>query len=141
MRKVLIAAAIALSLGGCADFSAKLQKIETTVSNAVSVVASTKIDSDKVYIAINVFNAAERSVTAYLRLPPCGSGPKLCRAVGAADALEKPFLAGIQARNDLRAFMRANPGTLADAGAYNTLTAATEALQNVMNIYGLGSAK
>lgn len=137
MKSLAAVALLALSLAGCATW----QKVETVVSNAVGTLANVKVDSDKAYIAINVFNAAERSASAYLRLPPCGTGPKLCRVAGAADALEKPFLAGIQARNDLRTFMRANPGTLADAGLYNTLTAATEGLQNVMNIYGLGSAK
>src|SRR5262249_7208940 len=99
----------------------------------------TKVKSKTAYVAINVFNAAERSATNYLRLPPCTGVGNLCRVAGAAEALEPPFRAGIQARNDLRAFMRANPGTLADAGLYNSLVAATESLQKIMSIYNIGS--
>lgn len=135
MKRIIILA-LALSLGAC---TADLQKFETTVSNAVGVIGSAKVKSKSVYIAINVFNAAERSVTAYLKLPPCTGAGTLCRVSGAAEALDSPFNAGIRARNDLRAFMKANPGTLADAGLYNTLVAATTSLQNVMTIYGIGS--
>jgi len=53
--------------------------------------------------------------------------------------LSPPFNAGISARNDLRAWMKANPGSLADAGLYNTLVAATESLQKVMDIYNIGA--
>lgn len=135
MKRIILALALSLSLAGCAG----LQKVETTLSNAVGVIGSTKINSKSVYVAINVFNAAERSVTAYLKLPPCTGAGTLCRVSGAAEALDAPFNAGIQARNDLRAFMKANKGTLADAGLYNTLVSATTSLQSVMTIYGIGS--
>jgi len=137
MIRLLTIVLVALSLSGCAG----LQRAETTISNAVGVIASTKVNSKSAYIAINVFNAAERSVTAYLRLPLCDGTKPLCRVNGAATALDGPFNAGIQARNDLRAFMRANKGTLADAGLYNTLVAATDSLQKVMAIYGIGGTK
>jgi hypothetical protein len=133
MRKLISIALLAASLGGCATV--------TKIENAVGVVAQTKVNSKSAYVAINVFNAAERSVTAYLRLPECNGAGTLCRANGAAAALDGPFSAGIQARNDLRAFMKAHPGTLADAGLYNTLTAATDSLQKVMAIYGVGGSK
>jgi uncharacterized protein YceK len=133
MRKLVLSLAlVAITLSGCATF----QKVE----NAVGVIAQTKINSKSAYVAINVFNAAERSATAYLSLPPCDGVTKVCRAAGAAEAIDQPFHAGIQARNDLRSYMRANKGTLADAGLYNTLVAATTSLQNVMNIYGAGGA-
>jgi hypothetical protein len=103
--------------------------------------ANVKVNSKSAYIAINVFNAAERSATAYLRLPPCDGVIKVCRAAGAAEAIDQPFRAGIQARNDLRAYMRANKGTLADAGLYETLVAATDSLQRIMDIYGAGGAQ
>ena len=132
MKRIVIALALVLSLGGCATF----QKID----NAIGVIGQTKINSKSAYVAINVFNAAERSATAYLRLPPCEGVMKVCRAIGAAQAIDQPFRSGMQARNDLRAYMRANKGTLADAGLYNTLIAATNSLQNVMSIYGVGGA-
>ena len=137
MIRLLTIVLVALSLSGCAG----LQRAETTISNAVGVIASTKVNSKSAYVAINVFNAAERSVTAYLRLPLCNGSIPVCRVNGAAAALGPPFNAGIQARNDLRSFMRANKGTLADAGLYNTLVAATNSLQQVMAIYGIGGAK
>lgn len=139
MRKFLVSAAaalVALSLGGCSD---TLTKIETTVSNAVGVIGGAKINSKSAYVAINVFDAAERSVTAYLKLPACNGSIPLCRVHGAAQALDQPFNAGITARDSLRSFMKANPGTLADAGLYSTLTAATNSLEKVMAIYGIGT--
>ena len=131
MKRLIIALTLSLALAGCAE----TQKLE----NAIGVIASTKVNSKSAYIAINVFNAAERSVTAYLKLPPCTGAGNLCRISGAAEALDQPFNAGIKARNDLRSFMKANPGTLADAGLYNTLVAVTTSLQNVMSVYGIGS--
>jgi hypothetical protein len=136
MKKLALIAVLGLGLtaSGCATF----QKVE----NAVGVVGGElKVNSKSAYIAINVFNAAERSATAYLRLPPCDGVIKVCRAAGAAEAIDQPFRAGIQARNDLRAYMRANKGTLADAGLYETLVAATDSLQRIMDIYGAGGAQ
>ena len=135
LKALFAVAMLSLSLGGCAGWT----KFETTVSNAVGVLGSTKINSKTAYVAINSMNATERLVTAYLRLPQCNGSIPLCRAPGAAQALDGPFNAAISASNDLWSFMRANPGTLADAGLYNTLTSAAAALQNVMNIYGVGS--
>lgn len=134
MRKIFISIALAASLASlpaCTTF----QKI----GQAIEVAGDVKVKSKTAYIAINVFNAAERSATNYLKLPPCTGVGNLCRVKGAAEAIDASFNAGIKARNDLRAFMKANPGTLADAGLYNTLVAATESLQNIMNIYGIGS--
>jgi hypothetical protein len=141
MKRIIIVLTLAFSLGGCAGTLAKFRAAETTVSNAVGVVGGLKVNSKSAYVAINVFNAAERSATAYLRLPPCDGQTKVCRAAGAAEAIDPPFRAGIQARNDLRSYMRANKGTLADAGLYNTLVSATDTLQKVMDIYGAGGAK
>lgn len=137
MKKVFLSLALAaaVTLGGCAAITKQIQ----TVENAVGVVANVKVKSKTAYVAINVFNAAERSATNYLKLPPCIGVGNLCRVAGAAEALEGPFTAGIQARNDLRAFMKANPGTLADAGLYNSLIAATTSLQKIMDVYGIGS--
>jgi hypothetical protein len=143
MKKLVLALTLALvvPLGGCAETLAKFRAAETTVSNAVGVVGGLKVKSKSAYVAINVFNAAERSATAYLKLPPCDGTTKVCRAAGAAEAIDPPFSAGIQARNDLRSYMKANKGTLADAGLYNTLVSATDSLQKIMDIYGAGGAK
>jgi hypothetical protein len=136
MRKILAISllALALPLGGCSD---QLLKMKTTFTNVVSAIGSVKVKSKDAYIAINVFNAAEKSVTSYLNLPQCGKMP--CRIIGSASALSPSFNAGIGARNDLRAWMDANPGTIADAGLYNTLKAATTALQKVMTTYNIGA--
>jgi hypothetical protein len=110
----------------------------TTIENAYGTVAGTKINSKTAYVAINAFNGAESLVTAYLNLPQCGTGPRVCRTIGAAEALDQPFNAGIIARNNLRSYMRANKGTLADAGLYQTLVAATSGLKQIMAVYGIG---
>jgi hypothetical protein len=136
MKKLLIAAVLActVTLGGCAG---EMAKIQTTVSNAIGVIGNARIDSKSTYIAINAFNAAEQAVTAYLRLPRCNGTTPVCRFNGAAAALEAPFRSAIHARNDLRAWMKAHPGSLADAGLYNALKAATSTLQKVMDDYGV----
>jgi hypothetical protein len=135
MRKLLLAVALAFAipLGGCAD----LQKAGTTISNVVGVIGATKIDSKTAYVAISAMNAAEKSVTSYLRLPLCNGTTPVCRFNGAAAALDAPFNAAIDARNDLRAWMKAHPGSLADAGLYNALKAATSTLQKVMDDFGV----
>jgi len=107
MKKLALAAVLALSLVGCATF----QKVE----NAVGVIAQTKINSKSAYVASNVFNAAERSATAYLKVPPCDGVLKVWLAAGAAEAIDQPFRRGIQGRNALRAYMRANKGACAAA--------------------------
>src|SRR6267142_1534954 len=134
MKKLLVICALALSLGGCAG---ELEKMKTTFTNVIGIISNVKINSKAAYIAINVFNGAERTVTAYLSLPQCGKVP--CRIVGSATMLSQPFNAGIGARNDLRAWMKANPGSLADAGLYNALVAATNSLQKIMAIYNIGT--
>lgn len=134
MRKIILAIMLSFSLVALPACSTV-----QTIDNAIGVVAQTKVKSKTAYVAINVFNAAERSVTNYLKLPLCTGVGNLCRVMGAAEALDAPFNSGIKARNDLRAFMKANPGTLADAGLYNTLVSATSSLQSIMAIYGIGS--
>lgn len=139
MRRIFSAIAIAslLFMTSCVT-DGGLGSIGTSISNTVGVIAQTRVKSKSAYIAINVFNASERTATNYLNLPLCTGAGNLCRVNGAAEAIDLPFHAGIQARNDLRAFMKANKGTLADAGLYNTLVSATTALNNVMAIYGIG---
>lgn len=135
MKRILAAVMLGttLVLGGCATGG-----IITTVENAVGTVAGVKVKSKTAYVAISAFNGAESLVTAYLNLPQCGTGPKVCRAIGAAQALDQPFNAGIIARNNLRSYMRQNPGTLADAGLYDSLVAATSGLKQIMAVYGIG---
>lgn len=138
MRKIIAALVLGatLVLGGCTTAG----NIFTTVENAYGTVAGTKVNSKTAFVAISAFNGAESLVTAYLNLPQCGAigVSKLCRANGAAEALDQPFNAGIIARNNLRAYMRANKGTLADAGLYNTLVTATASLKQIMAVYGIG---
>jgi hypothetical protein len=136
MKKLITIAVLgaALTFGGCQQF----KDFESTVSNAVEVVAGAKVNSQTAYIAINVFNGLESGATEYLKLPACGTGPAICRTRGAAAKIGPPFNAGISARNNLRAWMKANPGaTVADAGLYNTLVSATNALKDVMAAYGV----
>lgn len=131
MKRLVII--LALVVGGCAQ----VQQAETTLSNAVGVIGGTKINSKTAYVAINAEIAAEKLATTYLNLPQCNGTITLCRQIGAANAIAQPFNAAIQARLDLREFMRTNKGTLADAGLYTTLVSATAALKNIMAIYGV----
>jgi hypothetical protein len=133
MRKIIAGALVLLSLASLPA----CQSI-TALENAAGTVAGVKVKGKTAYIAISAFNASEKLVTAYLVLPLCNGTVTLCRKLGAAEALDQPFNAGIVARNQLRAYMRANPGTLADAGLYNNLIAASSGLKQVMAVYGIG---
>lgn len=133
---VLCLLTMPVALGGCAD---QVREFKTFATNVVDVVGGVKIKSTTAYVAINTFNVAEAAATNFLRLPPCPRQAPVCRPLGAAAALEGPFNAGIAARNELRAWMKANPGTLADAGLYDSLVQATTSLKKVMAAYGINS--
>ena len=127
---------VAGPLGGCAK---EWQETKDFVSNAADVVGGVKIKSKTAYVAINVFNAVEASVTVALRQPLCPKQQPLCRPLGFAAAVEQPFETGIAARNAMREWMKANPGTVADAGLYNSLVAATAAMKKVMAAYNINT--
>lgn len=131
MIKRLIALCLVLALSGCADFR-----------NAVSVLEGTAVSPAAVYIASNGFDAAEATATNYLTLPRCAvTSPALCRSPAATKQIIPAVRAGRKARDDLKAFLAANPGQLGPTGLYNALTAATGTLHGVFQIYNIGGTQ
>lgn len=127
MKKLLIAATLALSLVGCAN-----------LQNAYNTVTGASVSPTAVYVAANSFDAVEVTATNYLRLKKCSpsSGP-VCRDPAATAKIIPAVRSGRVARNNLLAFMKANPGQLGPVGLYNALTSATQTLQQVEATYGV----
>lgn len=129
MRHVLIigVAALALALGGCTAFRNELQKVET----AVQIVSTASVTPTEVYVAINVFDGAEATAKNYLTLHPCGPTQGFpCR--GAAQPVWDAVRKGRVARNNLKAYMRANLNRAVPSPDYNALTLATSALKDLV---------
>lgn len=97
MRKIILAAAAALSLAGCAA----VQTAETLYSKATG----TSVSQKQVAGAVQAFNLAETGATAYLRLPTCGGGQSTltsaCKQPGAVPTVIADVKAGRTARDGL----------------------------------------
>jgi aspartate-semialdehyde dehydrogenase len=131
MKKItsLIAAVfLAVSLAGCAGF---VQKVET----AVSVVTSASVTPQEAYIAINAFDAVEATTTNVLRVPLCNGTRPVCRPLGVREQINKTVLAGRVARNEVKAYMRANPGQSISIQSFSDLKSATSSLQVIVSTY------
>ena len=81
MRRLLLAAALAGSLAGCANLNPDIASPNQAV------------------IAINAFNAAVATGTAYLKLPVCGAPP--CRTLELSQSVYSSLKAGRVARKQL----------------------------------------
>lgn len=137
MMTGLFVATAGASLGGCQTWD----QFTTSVKTTIDVIGGTKVSGAKAYIALNVFAGIETSTTKFLKLPACApTSTVICRPRGAAAEIEGPFTTAIAARNQLRAWMKANPdATVADIGLYNALTAATNALAPILSKYGIST--
>ena len=122
-RKLIAVAALALSLGGCAQ-----------LTNAWNVVNGATITPQQVYIAANAFDVVEASGTQYLRLPVCGKLP--CRNPNATASLVSSIRAGRLARNQLEAAVNANPGAPVNANLMATLTSSTTTIKAILSEFG-----
>lgn len=124
MKKVFLALSFAVALSGCAQLKADYDAITgATVSPTAVIVAG------------NSFDAAEATATNYLRLPKCGTFP--CRSAQATKAIIPAIRSGRLARNNLEAFLVANPGALGPAGLYSALRTATDTLQQIFAQYNI----
>lgn len=125
MKRLLLALAIVGSLAGCARL--------TTDYN---ILTGATVSTTAVIVAANAFDAVEATATNYLRLKKCSAttGP-VCRNVAATAAIIPAIRSGRTARNNLEAFMQANPGVLGPTGLYNALQTATSTLEQVFAQY------
>ena len=130
--RLAVAAVLAISLAGCAG---TLDKIDSFVSSATSVVNSAVTPKD-VVIAASAYDVAV-TATNYQRLRRCnGSNGPVCRDPALRKKIDAAVYAGRAARNNLKAYLRANPGiTTVRLADYDTLVAATKTLQDATAAY------
>lgn len=129
MRKLLLAAAVALSLGGCANNP--FTKVYDTLTGAT-------VNATTVYVARNAFDAAEASATNYINF--CIDNPRTTGCYKRAiNALKPAIRSGRVARNNLRQFERDHPGQLGPTGLYDALVTSTNTIQSISNQYNIGA--
>lgn len=123
MKKILVAAVLALSLGGCATF----QTFENNVKTAWSMVTSASVSPTQIIVAANGFNAVKATATQYLLY--CKSVnyvPQAC-SLSNRQVVVKSVRAGTVARNQLEPYVTS--GTAGPAAIYNTLVSVISSLQ------------
>lgn len=131
MRKLLLAASIALALGGCAQ-----------LQNAWNVVTSSNVPPGLVIVSGNTVDAIEATGTNYLTLPRCtGRNGPVCRSPTATAQLIPAIRAMRAARSNLEQFLSDHPGQLADKGLYDALQAASQTVQDIIAQYNIGATK
>lgn len=131
MKKILPALALVTLLSGCAA----LQNLTNDVKTAYQVVTTSAVTPTQADVAINVFDGVKKTTTNYLRLPICGKLP--CRQSAATIPIKKAISAGTLARNDIKAFLRANPGANLNIQSVSDLQNATSALQAIIKAYNI----
>ena len=117
MKKLLLACALALSLGACAS-----------LQTAWSVVTGTTVSPTQIIVAANAFDAGEASATQYLLY--CKAtvpAPTYC-ALKTRQSVVSAVRAGRVARNQLEPYIVS--GTAGPAAIYNTLIATVQSLQS-----------
>lgn len=130
MKKIFLACAIALTLGGCANFQ-----------NAWNTLTGAAVSPSAVYVAANAADTSEIIATAYLRV--CHKAPSAYAAC--AKSVESQVVSAVRAvrtaRNDLRSFLVSHPDALGASGLYDALTQAQQTLSSIENIYKLAQVK
>ena len=121
LKLASILAIASLGLSGCA---------------ALSTLEGTTVSPTQVIVAGNSFDAVEATATNYLLLPLC-PGATLCRTQAATSAIIPAVRAARTARNQLEAYVNANPGSPAPVSLYNTAIAALNALESALAQYNV----
>ena len=127
MKKILIVAALGLSLTACAS-----------LQNTWNTLTSAQVTVTTVAVAGNTFDALEATATGYLRLPKCsGTNGPACRDPGVTAKIIPAVRAGRVARNNLEQFFTDHPGQLGPQGLYDALQASITTLQSVISTYNI----
>lgn len=132
MKKILVIAALALSLGGCQG--TKFGDFVATVQSA----ASGSVSPEAIYIARNAFDTVEVSATNYLALPRCPKQAPFCREPSITPQLIDAVRSGRDARNAATAFLKQHPNELGSQGLYDALTTATSTIKTILARYNVG---
>ena len=115
MLKFLGAVVIALALAGC---------------QVLSTIEGTTISPTAMYVALNAYKAVERTGTNYVVYCTPAVKPAGCSAA-AVQQIVTALAAGNVARNNLEAYIAANPGALGPVALYNALTTVTSTLSGI----------
>lgn len=127
----IFAVFLAVTVAGCAG---------TTLGNLYQSVTTSKVSPEAIVLAASTFDALEVTATNYLRARRCtGTNGPICRDPAVTPTVIQYVHSGREARNQLKAFLRAHPGELGDAGLYDALTAANSTLQNVLAVFKANS--
>lgn len=137
---IAFAAAFALTAAGCAqqmqDAKNFVDGAVSAVKSTVSVVTQTTVEPQTIYVAINTFDAAKATATNYLRLPRCSAtSSSVCRDTAATRVVIKAVRAGTAARDQAKAFLRANPGKPMAVKTYDDLIAAKDTITKIVGTY------
>ena len=125
MRKIIVVAALALSLGGCAN-----------LQNAWNTLTGARVSPQAVYVAENVFDGLERTATNYLVL--CHGNPSNVVCSKSAEvAIANGVRSGRVARKNLSAFMVAHPDALGAQGLFDAFSATSDTLKSALQTYGV----
>lgn len=119
MKKLILIAALALSLTGCAG----LQKLQT----AYTIATTATVPAGDVVIAANAFDALKATAINYANYCIAQKFPQPVCSVGNRRIVVKSVRAGTAARIQLEASI--TTGQPAVANVYNALIAAVNALQ------------
>lgn len=131
-RLIPILMIAALAMGGCAQ----LQAFDNDVKTAFQVATSAAVTPQQAYIAINVYDGVAATATNYLGWPKCnGTNGPACRDPVVRAQIKKVVLAGRLARNDVKAFLRANPGENLNIKSFADLQSATASLKSIIAAY------
>jgi hypothetical protein len=116
--------ALALPLGGCAEF-AKIKAAVTTVTGLT-------VPQKDVAAAVQAFNATEKAVTKYLLLPTCsadqGTITDACKQASSIPAIARDLKAGRAARDKLWSASVADPNGVGATTLVSAVIAAVSAL-------------
>lgn len=127
MRRFFILIPLLLLVSGCAG----LQK-------DWGIITGSTVSPQAVVVAGNAFNALEGTATSYLSF--CKANKALPACAGYV-AVRKKIIPAVRsgrvARNNLEAFLVANPGQLGPSGLYNALIAAVNTLQQIASQYSV----
>ena len=135
MKKLLIVAAIAISLAGCQG--TRFGDFIATAGNAITA-AENAVTPQQIYIAANAFDAVKVSATNYLELRRCPINAPFCRDPYVTKKLIPLIRAGTIARNNAVSWAKANPNGFADVSLYEKLTNITSTIEAMMRQYNIG---
>ena len=132
MRKIGLAVALVLlstTLGACAQIGAAKEAWDSLKTQTVSKTG--------VVVAVQVFNAAERTATIYLNQKKCPRGVQrpICRSPVITEKIATAITTGQSARDGLLDFAEGHPGAIGDQGLYDALRGSIKTMKGIFDAY------